>query len=217
MNPTPLSLIPSSAAAAAALRLIWKLPYFTNQSYSIYFHLISMKRSCLGDCFSAWLYTSVSFAQLCRGYNCGWEGGGRQRGVGGCRAARCCRRAWLCNSCPREQPLGRSGVMELPGKAKLSGASILLPVRPRFPPGEPVGITQRTTAQPVPGGIPRGALGSAPQEPATGREAMASSCIRGGSGWIFGKMSFLQEWSVIGPGCPGQWWSPHPWRCLRNV
>jgi len=21
----------------------------------------------------------------------------------------------------------------------------------------------------------------------------------------------------FGPGCPGQWWSPHPWRCSKNV
>jgi len=23
--------------------------------------------------------------------------------------------------------------------------------------------------------------------------------------------------SDIGTGCPGRWWSPHPWRCLKNV
>jgi len=46
---------------------------------------------------------------------------------------------------------------------------------------------------------------------------MASSCIRGGSDWILGKISSLQEWSGIGPGCPGQWWSPHPWRGSKNV
>jgi len=27
----------------------------------------------------------------------------------------------------------------------------------------------------------------------------------------FGKMSLLKEWSDIGTGCPGKWWSPHPW------
>ena len=47
-----------------------------------------------------------------------------------------------------------------------------------------------------------------PQDPATGREVMASGCVRGGSGWISGKMSLLEEWSGIGPGCPGQWGSP---------
>jgi len=31
------------------------------------------------------------------------------------------------------------------------------------------------------------------------------------------KISLLQEWSGIGPGCPGQWWSPHPWRGSKNV
>ena len=46
---------------------------------------------------------------------------------------------------------------------------------------------------------------------------MASSCIRGGLHWILGKISFLKEWSGIGTGCPGQWWSPHPCRCSKNV
>jgi len=46
---------------------------------------------------------------------------------------------------------------------------------------------------------------------------MASGCIRGGLDWILGKISLLQEWSGIGPGCPGQWWSPHPWRGSKNV
>jgi len=31
------------------------------------------------------------------------------------------------------------------------------------------------------------------------------------------KIYLLKEWSGIGPGCPGKWWSPHPWRCLKNV
>jgi len=39
---------------------------------------------------------------------------------------------------------------------------------------------------------------------------MASSCVRGGSDWILGKISLLKEWSGIGPGCPGQQWGPHP-------
>jgi len=38
-----------------------------------------------------------------------------------------------------------------------------------------------------------------------------------GLGWILGKISFLKEWSGLGPGCPGQWWSPHPWRSSKNV
>jgi len=45
----------------------------------------------------------------------------------------------------------------------------------------------------------------------------ASSCVRGGPGWILGKISLLKEWSDIGPGCPGQWWSPHPWRGSKNM
>jgi len=34
---------------------------------------------------------------------------------------------------------------------------------------------------------------------------------------ILGKFSFLKEWSGIGTGCPGKWWSHHPWRCSKNV
>jgi len=36
-------------------------------------------------------------------------------------------------------------------------------------------------------------LVSAPQEPATGQEATASSCVRGGSAWRLGQMSLLRE------------------------
>jgi len=46
---------------------------------------------------------------------------------------------------------------------------------------------------------------------------MASSCIRGGSDWRLGKTSSLEEWSGLGPGCPGQWGSPHPWRGSKTV
>jgi len=35
----------------------------------------------------------------------------------------------------------------------------------------------------------------------------------GGLDWIFGKISSLKEQSDIGTGCPGKWWSHHPWRC----
>jgi len=38
---------------------------------------------------------------------------------------------------------------------------------------------------------------------------MASSCFRGGLDWILGKITVLKEWSDIGIGCPGKWWSPH--------
>jgi len=41
--------------------------------------------------------------------------------------------------------------------------------------------------------------------------------LRGGLDWILGKISFLQEWSGLGPGCPGQWVSPHPWRSSKHV
>jgi len=46
---------------------------------------------------------------------------------------------------------------------------------------------------------------------------MASSCVRGGLDWILGKISLLREWSGTGPGCPGQWWSHHPWRGSKTV
>ena len=39
---------------------------------------------------------------------------------------------------------------------------------------------------------------------------MASSCARGGSFWILGKISLLKEWSGIGTGCPGKWWVTIP-------
>jgi len=32
-----------------------------------------------------------------------------------------------------------------------------------------------------------------------------------------GKISLLKEWSGITADCPGQWWSPHPWRGSKNV
>jgi len=41
--------------------------------------------------------------------------------------------------------------------------------------------------------------------------------LRGGLDWISGKISSLEEWSDLGPGCPGQWWSPHPWKGSKNV
>jgi len=46
---------------------------------------------------------------------------------------------------------------------------------------------------------------------------MASSCVRGGLDWVLGKIPLLKEWSDIETGCPGQWWSPHPWSYLKNV
>ena len=46
---------------------------------------------------------------------------------------------------------------------------------------------------------------------------MASSCARGGSGWMLGKNSSPKEWWCTETGCPGKWWSHHPWRCPRNV
>ena len=37
------------------------------------------------------------------------------------------------------------------------------------------------------------------------------------SGWALGKMSSLEEWSGLGPGCPGQWGSLHPWRGSKTL
>jgi len=45
---------------------------------------------------------------------------------------------------------------------------------------------------------------------------MASSCVRGGLDWILGKIYLLKEWSGIGIGCSGKWWSPHPWRGRKS-
>ena len=43
------------------------------------------------------------------------------------------------------------------------------------------------------------------------------SCARGGSGWILGTISSQKEQWGSGTGCPGRWWSHHPWRCSRNT
>lgn len=43
-----------------------------------------------------------------------------------------------------------------------------------------------------------------------GWEVMASSCPRGGSGWILGNISAPKEWLGTGTGCPGKWWVHHP-------
>jgi len=34
---------------------------------------------------------------------------------------------------------------------------------------------------------------------------------------MLGKNSLLKGWSGIEPGCPGQWWSPRPWRGSKNM
>ena len=39
----------------------------------------------------------------------------------------------------------------------------------------------------------------------------------GGLDRILGKISLLKESSSIGTGCPGKWWSHHPWRGSINV
>jgi len=45
---------------------------------------------------------------------------------------------------------------------------------------------------------------------------MASSCARGGSGWIIGKTSH-REWLGIGTDCPGRWWGHHLRTCSRTM
>jgi len=46
---------------------------------------------------------------------------------------------------------------------------------------------------------------------------MASGCIRRDLDWILGNISLLKEWLGIRTGCPGKWWSHHPWRCSEKV
>lgn len=45
---------------------------------------------------------------------------------------------------------------------------------------------------------------------------IASSCARQVSGWIFGKITSLQEWFSIGIACPGRWWRHHPMKRSEN-
>jgi len=55
------------------------------------------------------------------------------------------------------------------------------------------------------------------QEEANRWEAVASASARGGSRWILGNISSLKEWCCSVTGCPGRWWSHHPWRSSRTV
>jgi len=50
----------------------------------------------------------------------------------------------------------------------------------------------------------------------TGRREMASSCARGGLGWITGNTSLLKGLLSTGMGCSGRWLSHHPWMCLTT-
>ena len=45
--------------------------------------------------------------------------------------------------------------------------------------------------------------------------AKATSCTRGN--WLLGRISSQKEWLGIGMDSLGKWWSPHPWRYLRDV
>jgi len=65
--------------------------------------------------------------------------------------------------------------------------------------------------------LERQVLVSSPKQLAIGREEMSLSCVREGLDWILAQISLLKEWSGIGTGCPGKWWSHRPWRCLKNM
>jgi len=67
------------------------------------------------------------------------------------------------------------------------------------------------------GGCSEAGVGLISQVARDGTRSNGLSCVRGGLDWILGKKSLLKEWSDIGPGCPGKWWSHHPWRCSKNV
>ena len=45
----------------------------------------------------------------------------------------------------------------------------------------------------------------------------ALNCNRGDLDWTLGKNFSQKEWSDSGIGCPGRWWSHHPWMCLRVI
>lgn len=40
---------------------------------------------------------------------------------------------------------------------------------------------------------------------------------RGGLDWPVQNISSQKGWSGPGTACPGKWWSPHPFRDLKNV
>lgn len=60
-------------------------------------------------------------------------------------------------------------------------------------------------------------LASSPKEQLGEEKEMASSCVRADLDWILEKISFLKGLSSPGTGCPGQWWSHHLWRDLKDV
>jgi len=35
--------------------------------------------------------------------------------------------------------------------------------------------------------------------------------------WILGNIYSLKGLSSTGTGCPGKWWSHHPWRYLKDL
>lgn len=51
----------------------------------------------------------------------------------------------------------------------------------------------------------------------TGQEDIASSPIRGGSGWTPGRMSSWKELLNIEMDSPERWWSHNPWRCWHGT
>jgi len=53
--------------------------------------------------------------------------------------------------------------------------------------------------------------------PMTGPEAMGTNWNTGGSLWASGNIFSLSRWLSTGTGCPGRWWSLHPWRYSQAV
>ena len=53
------------------------------------------------------------------------------------------------------------------------------------------------------GGCGEVGVGLCSQVTSAGQGVMASSCARGGSGWMLGTISSPEEWSGAGMGCPG--------------
>jgi len=48
--------------------------------------------------------------------------------------------------------------------------------------------------------------------PSLPKACLSAVRVWGGLDWTLGKAASLREWPGTGPGCPGRWWSPHPWR-----
>jgi len=47
-------------------------------------------------------------------------------------------------------------------------------------------------------------------------EGLSSSCARGGSGWVLGKISSAKDQWCSGTGCPGRWWGQPSLEVYQN-